>query len=71
MSQSRVGSLVEQCCNVGSGYVLAYLLGLWLYPKMGHPVTPAENFWITNAFTVLSLARGYCWRRVFNWWVTR
>jgi len=52
----------------GSGFVLAMLVWTFLipvyYPRMAGPVT--ESFWITFIFTVVSVARGYFWRRLFN-----
>lgn len=62
-------SLLEQTLNVGSGFVLS--LAFWTFvvvPVWHLPVRMAENLQITGAFTVLSIARGYVWRRAFNWW---
>lgn len=41
----------------------------WVFviaPWYGLDVTMAENLEITAAFTVLSIARSYTWRRFFN-----
>lgn len=67
MSQSRTMSAVEQLLNVGSGFVIS--LVFWTYvvvPVWQLPVKMVENLEITAAFTVLSVARGYVWRRLFN-----
>lgn len=66
MSQSRCMSLVEQLFNVGSGMVLSLIVGQVVYPLFGYAVTLAENLGLTIIFTVVSVLRGYAWRRVFN-----
>ena len=67
MSQPRRHSLLEQLLNVDSGFVIS--LAFWtlvVVPVWHLPVQMLENLQITGAFTVLSVARGYVWRRVFN-----
>lgn len=67
MSQSRAQSLVEQALNVGSGFFVSLAFWSWVVVPVWHlPVSGRENLQITAAFTVLSVARGYVWRRVFN-----
>lgn len=66
-AQSRTMSLVETVANVGSGVVTAVAVGQLIYPLFGYAVSVADNFLITCAFTVVSVARGYAWRRLFNW----
>ena len=65
--QRRWVSLVEQVCNVGSGFIVAMLL--WRY-VVTHiiEVTPdlGVNFKVTCLFTGVSIVRGYIWRRLFN-----
>mgnify|MGYP003667009738 CR=1 FL=1 len=65
--QTRLQSLIEQCLNVGSGFVVSLAFWTWVVvPVWGLPVQMTENLQITAAFTALSVARGYVWRRVFN-----
>lgn len=67
MTQTRLQSLLEQLLNVGSGFLLS--LVFWTFvvvPVWKLPVNTAENLQITAAFTVLSVVRGYVWRRLFN-----
>lgn len=66
MSQSRRMSLVEQLFNVGSGIVLALLIGQVVYPLFGYAVSVLDNLGLTVIFTLVSIVRGYIWRRVFN-----
>jgi len=59
--------LIETFANTFSGFALSYLV--WVYvvaPLWELDVTYADNFWITFIFTVLSLVRSYCWRRLMT-----
>lgn len=65
--QTRLNSLVEQLLNVGSGFVLAmFIQQLVITPLWGLQTSIADNLAITTVFTVVSVARGYGWRRFFN-----
>lgn len=65
--QTRLHSLVEQLANVASGFVLSALLWHFIVqPVWGIRTSVAENLQITALFTVVSIARGYLWRRAFN-----
>ena len=66
--QTKMSSLIEICLNVGSGFVLAWVTAILVLPLFlpVEKVGVSESFWITCIFTVLSLARGYAWRRFFN-----
>lgn len=67
--QRRTHSLIETCLNVGSGFVLSVIVWEFVVkPVWNIQTTHAENLQITTLFTVLSIARGYAWRRVGNWW---
>ena len=65
--QTRLSSFIEQCLNVGSGFVIS--LVLWTYfvvPVWDIEVTMLDNLNITILFTLVSVLRGYLWRRFFN-----
>lgn len=65
--QSRKNSLIESCCNVGSGFLLSMLI--WeavIEPAWGIEKNLLDNIGITLIFTLASLIRGYIWRRIFN-----
>lgn len=64
--QSRRMSMVEQVFNVGSGLALALVVGQIVYPLYGYSVTLGDNLALSAIFTVVSIARGYVWRRIFN-----
>ena len=65
--QSRLGSLVEQLFNTGSGFIVSVLVWHFIVqPFWGIKTSFAENLNITLLFTVVSIARSYVWRRFFN-----
>ncbi len=66
MRQSRRLSLVEAAVNVALGYGLALLAQALLFPLLGLAVTLAQSLQIGLAFTLLSLARAYVLRRLFE-----
>ena len=56
--QTKRHSLLEQVPNVGSGFIL---IRWWdIHTSFG------ENLQITSVFTIVSIIRGYVWRRLFN-----
>ena len=66
MMQSRAMSLIEAATNVVVGYVLAILTQLLMFPLFGIKVAFHEHLAIGFAFMVISLARGYLLRRLFE-----
>lgn len=66
--QSRTFSLVEQCLNVTSGFVVALLVWTYIIIPVFHfeGLSWSHNLSITGIFTVISIIRGYLWRRAFN-----
>lgn len=67
MTQSKLESAIETFFNIGSGFVISYLM--WLYvvsPVFGIPASHTQTFGITVLFTVTSVLRSYVWRRYFN-----
>lgn len=72
MSQPRLQSLTESILNVASGFVIASLVWEFVVkPVWNIQTTIAENLQITLMFTLISVARGYVWRRLGNWWLHR
>lgn len=67
VGQSRLSSFVEQVLNVGSGFITAFLTWQFLViPIWDIETTLGDNLTITALFTVISVIRGYLWRRYFN-----
>lgn len=67
MSQSRTHSLLETVANTLTGYVISVAISVHLYPVFGHKFTLAQNMALTSIFTVVSILRGYAFRRAFNY----
>lgn len=66
MGQTRKGSAVEAVCNVAIGYIVAVCSQVVIFPWFGIHVALSDNLVIGLWFTVISLARSYIIRRVFN-----
>lgn len=66
MSQSRVGSMVESLVNVLVGYGVAVGAQMAIFPLFGVSLPLQDNLLIGALFTVVSLVRSYCLRRLFN-----
>lgn len=65
--QTKRHSLLEQVLNVGSGFVLSSLVWQFVIIKWWDIHTSfSENLQITSVFTIVSIVRGYVWRRLFN-----
>lgn len=65
-SQSRIGSLIESLCNIAIGATVAFVAQLLIFPLYGFTPTDAQDAAITGWFTLISLARSYVVRRLFN-----
>lgn len=68
MSQSRRQSMIEAVINVVVGYGIAVAAQVLIFPFFGIRVSVADNLTIGLLFTIVSLARSYMLRRLFNRW---
>ena len=66
MKQSRLMSLVESITNVVVGYGVAVVTQILIFPVFGLHTTLAENLKMGAVFTVVSIARSYLLRRLFE-----
>ena len=66
MKQSRTMSLVEAATNVVVGYVLAIATQLLVFPWFSIEVTLHEHLVIGLIIVIISLARSYALRRLFD-----
>lgn len=66
MAQSRMGSLVESIANVVIGYGVAVGAQVAIFPWFGVNLPLHDNMLIGALFTVVSLVRSYCLRRLFR-----
>lgn len=64
--QSRLGSIVESIANILVGVVIAYLAGMFIWHRIGVPVTHSQNLIVTLFMTGVSFVRSYFLRRIFN-----
>ncbi|MEM0935194.1 MAG: hypothetical protein AAGJ91_04720 [Pseudomonadota bacterium] len=66
MKQSRLMSLVEAIANVAVGYGVAVLTQILIFPIFGLHTTLAQNLKMGAIFTVVSIARSFALRRLFE-----
>ena len=66
MKQSRLMSLVESVANVIVGYGVAVVTQILIFPIFGLHTTLAQNLKMGAVFTVVSIARSFALRRVFE-----
>ena len=66
MKQSRTMSLVEAVANVVVGYGFAVITQILIFPIVGLHTTRAQNLKMGAVFTVVSIARSYVLRRLFE-----
>ena len=66
MKQSRRMSLIEALSNVAIGYGVAVLPQIAVFPLFGLQVSLSDNLLIGALFTLVSVARSYAVRRIFE-----
>lgn len=66
MKQTRRMSLVEALTNVAVGYGVAVLTQMAVFPLFGLHATLAQNMTMGAVFTVVSIARSFALRRLFE-----
>jgi len=66
MKQSRLMSLVESVANVVVGYGVAVVTQILIFPIFGLHTTLAQNLKMGAVFTVVSIARSFALRRLFE-----
>lgn len=66
MTQTRAHSAFEAVANVAVGYVISVAATAIILPAFGYRVSTSDALGISAAFTVISLARSYALRRLFN-----
>lgn len=60
--------MIEACSNVAIGYAINCTANLFILPMLGFGVSVAQACWLGVIFTVISIARSYFVRRLFNCW---
>lgn len=66
MKQSRLMSLVEAVANVIVGYGVAVVTQIVIFPIFGLHTTLVQNLKMGAVFTLVSIARSYVLRRLFE-----
>lgn len=66
MKQSRLMSWLETCLSTAIGFVVAITTQLVVFPLFGFSPPLSHNLMIGALFTVVSVARGYLVRRLFE-----
>lgn len=66
MAQSKAMSLVEAVTNTAVGFIIAYVAQSWFLEVIGVHITSSQNWSLVLFMTVVSIARSYVLRRVFN-----
>lgn len=66
MSQTKIGSLVEAWTNVIIGFGIQCTASYFALHALGLPISAKTNFVLGGIMTVVSLARSYVLRRLFN-----
>ena len=66
MKQSPLMSLVESVANVIFGYGVAVVTQILIFPIFGLHTTLAQNLKMGAVFTIVSIARSFALRRVFE-----
>ena len=64
--QTKTQSMAESLINVAIGYGVALLAQIAIFPLFGIRIQMRDNLLIGAIFTVISIARSYAVRRLFN-----
>ena len=59
-------SFIESFIDVGSGFILAILIQLYIFPCFGLHPTIIDSMGIALIFTVVSITRSWLWRIAFK-----
>ena len=59
-------SLIESFIDVGSGFILAILIQLLIFPLFDLHPSILDSMGIALIFTVVSITRSWLWRLVFK-----
>ena len=64
--QDKKQSMVEAVGNTVIGLVVSVVIQLIIYPTLNIDVSIEQNFILTSVFFLVSIARNYLTRRLFN-----
>ena len=69
--QTRKMSMTETLTNTAIGYTINQTAQILIFPVVGIHVAYSVNFALGIFFTAISITRGYCLRRFYEWWRIR
>ena len=64
--EMKWNNLLESIIDVGSGFILAILIQLLIFPLFGLHPTILDSLGIALIFTVVSMTRSWLWRCYFR-----
>lgn len=64
--QSKKGSIAECILGTVIGFLISVIAYIFILPFYGIYISIFENMQIVTIFTVISIARQYMLRRIFN-----
>ena len=59
-------NLIEASIDIGSGFIIALLIQLYIFPLFGLYPTVLVGIKIALIFTVVSILRSWFWRTLFK-----
>ena len=62
----KLSSLIESIIDVGSGFLLAVAIQIFIFPFFGLYPTILDSIGIALIFTVISMIRSWVWRSYFR-----
>lgn len=65
-AQTRKGALMESTVNLAVGFGLSYAINLFALPLFGMRPSTGALFGLGGIFTIASVVRSYCLRRIFE-----
>jgi len=66
MKQTRIMSMIEAIANVVVGYGVAVLTQILIFPVFGFQTTLVQNLKLGGIFSLVSIARSFALRRLFE-----
>lgn len=66
MSQTRRQSAIEAVTNIAVGYSVNMAANFLIFPLFGWQISVVENLALGVIYTVISFARSYVLRRIYN-----
>ena len=64
--RGNVRSLIESIIDIGTGFILALLIQIYIFPMFNLYPTIEVGIKISLIFTVVSILRSWFWRTMFN-----